>query len=233
MDKDVVLSVAGNLCCVSLEVPEEWSRDVVDSMLFARLYADSNADRFSASQEWYKCQSDAMSQLKWGVSSNKSSTFQPGENSSFLLKSLIEDKMGLSALANSPLAKQLQYLFRSVQQGEGEQIVASLPDIYSLVHRRDTGISTISTVVAQVSLVGKGTVLYTAFVSFKTTEKVCTDFFSQKFSGELVLGEVVIIVAQLVLNKARYEKFRIREKVISSLPEAEGHLVLFSPGAEE
>ncbi|MDQ0125001.1 hypothetical protein J2W17_003957 [Pseudomonas lini] len=222
MDKDIVLSVAGNFSSVSVELAEVWRKDVIDSMLFARLYADSNVDRFAQPQQWYKYHSEAMSKSKWEVGSHRFSSFESGENTSFVLKQLIRNRLSLD-LAQ---AKQYERLMNCFQQASASELIASSAVKHALDYQGEDQISTVSTIALQVSLVVRGPALYTGFVCFKTGQAVCDNLFNQEFKSELVSGEVIVGVTKLVLNKSSYERARMREKILGSLPEMTAPLVV-------
>lgn len=222
MDKDVVLSVAGNVSSISVELAEAWRKDVIDSMLFARLYADSNVDRFAQSQQWYKYHSEAMSKSKWEVGSHRFSSYEPGESSSFVLKQLIQNRMSLD-LAQ---AEQFDRLMNCIQRNSAAELITSSAGKHTLVCQSGGQTSMVSTIALQISLAVRGPGLCTGFVYFKTGQAVSDDLFNQEFKSELVSGEVIIGVTKLVLNKASYERARMREKILASLPEVSAPLVL-------
>ncbi|VVO56035.1 hypothetical protein PS862_00563 [Pseudomonas fluorescens] len=222
MDKDIALSVAGNLSSISAGLAEVWREGVINSLLFARLYADSNVERFAQPQQWYKYHAEAMSKSKWEVGSHRFSSFEPGENSSFVLKHLIQGRFGF----DSAQAKQYERLMYCIQQDSAAEVIASSAGGHALVYQSEGQTSTVSTIALQVSLVVRGPALYTGFVYFKTGQAVSNNLFIQEFKSELVLGEVIIGVTKLVLNKASYERARMREKILASLPEVTAPLVL-------
>jgi len=77
MIKDDVVVVAGNVLSVSSDVVDPWKEAVISSLLFSRLYANSQADRFAQAQQWYKDYDDALGRLKWELKANRSNDFEP------------------------------------------------------------------------------------------------------------------------------------------------------------
>jgi hypothetical protein len=224
MAKDDVLLVAGNLVSVSTDVSEIWRKEVVNSILFSQLYASSKLDKFASSQQWCKYYAEAMEKLKWKAGVWRLTNIELNEGVSIVLNRLIKDRFGL--LVKLLQLEQFERLMYSVQQGCATEAIASSTGEHAMVRRIEGDASTVSTVALHVSLVGRGPAIYSAFIYFDTSQEVESDFFTQEFKSELIKGEVGIAVSCLVLDKAGYEKARIREKVLGSLPEVTTGLVL-------
>lgn len=224
MVKDDVLLVAGNLTSVSVDVVEAWRKEVIDSILFSRLYANSKVDRFAESQQWSKYYSEAMGVLKWQVGSSKFTSLELNDGGSFVLKHLIRDK--LKSVVDLSRVEQYERLMYSIEQNPAAEVIASSAGEHAIVRQFKGGGIKISTVVLQVSLIGRGPDICSVFVCFDTAQEVKHDFLSQEFKNDLIFAELNIGVSKLMLNKASYEKARTREKVIDSLPEFTAPLIL-------
>lgn len=224
MVKDDVLLVAGNLTSVSVGVSEAWRSNVVDSILFSQLYASSKISKFSDSQQWYKNYTEAMSKTKWKTGGYRFSSVEFDEGLSIFLNVLIQKRLG--SVVGLPQTEQFERLMSSIQQGCAAEAIASLTEEHAMVYQVEEKTSTVSTVVLHVSLVARGPAIYSVFVCFKTTQEVERNFFHQEFKSELIVGEIGIGISQLVLDKDAYEKARMREKILRSLPEVTAPLVL-------
>lgn len=224
MVKDDVLLVAGNLTSVSVGVSEAWKSNVVDTVLFSQLYASSKISKFSDSQQWYKEYTRAMSQSKWETGGYRFSRVEFDEGVSILLNVLIQKRLG--SVAGFPQTEQFERLMSCTQQGCAAEAIASLTEEHAMVCQVKEETSTVSTVVLHISLVTRGPAIYSALVYFKTTQEVERNFFYQEFKSELIVGEIGIGVSQLILDKDAYEKARMREKILRSLPEVTAPLVL-------
>ena len=216
MVEDDVLLLAGNLAYVSGEVAEGWRKDVVNSILFSQLYANSQVDRFAESQQWFKYYAGAFGWLKWKGGGYRFVSVGLDECVSFDLNNLIQVKLG--SLVDLPQVKHFERLMYSVRQEFAVEVIASSTGNAAIFRQVEEKASTVSTVVLNVSLVGAGPAIYSVFVCFKTRQRVESDIFNQTFRSEFLLGEFGIGYSKFVLNKADYEKGGVRQKVLDSLP---------------
>jgi hypothetical protein len=223
MIKDDVFLVAGNLLSLSRSVNDSWKKDVLDSILFSRLYAGSKSDRFSSARQWHNYYIEAMGQLKWALVSSKSTRFELGDGTNFVLRHLIQDK--LATIMVSAQTEQFERLMSATAQGLAEVLTTSAGDNAVVCFSTNNTLE-LKTFALQLSLVGQGPVVYSAFVHFTTTQDVESDFFNQELLSDMVVGEINIEIVRQVLNKVTYERSRMREKVLSSLPEEKSQLVL-------
>jgi hypothetical protein len=162
--------------------------------------------------------------LKWKSGGYRYVEVEMVDNVLVVLKRLIRDK--LSSMAGLSLVEQFERLMCNIQQECVAEAIASSTEDHAMVYKVEGEDSVVSTVTLHVSMVGAGPAIYSAFVCFKTTQEVKSGFFNQAFKSELVVGEIGIGISKLVLDKAGYEKARIREKVLDSLPEVTAPLVL-------
>jgi hypothetical protein len=224
MVKDDVLLVAGNFTSVSIDVFEVLKKDVVDSILFSQLYASSKVVKFSDSRKWYESYTEALSKSKWKTGGHKFSRVELGEGVSVVLNSLIHKR--LASVAGFPQVEQFERLMNSIQSDVAAEAIASTTEEHAMVCKVEGKASAVSNVVFNVNLVGQGPVIYSVFVCFNTEQKVESNFFHQEFKSELVVGEIDIGISQFVLDKYAYEKSRMREKILCSLPDDTASLVL-------
>jgi hypothetical protein len=224
MVKDDVFLVAGNLTSVSADVLEKWKKDVVDAILFSQLYASSKISKFTDSQRWYEKYTEAMSKTKWQTGGFRFSKIELDEGGTVVFNVLVQKRIG--SVVGLPQAEQFEQLMCSIQQGYAAEAIASLPEDHAMVFQVNEKTSTVSTVVLHVILVGRGPAICSALVCFKTTQKIKRDFFHQEFKSELIVGDIEIGISELVLDRNAYEKARMREKILVSLPELTDPLVL-------
>ena len=218
MIKDDVVVVAGNVLSVSSDVVDPWKKAVISSLLFSRLYANSQADRFAQAQQWYKDYDDALGRLKWELRANKSNDFEPVDGSVIVVKDLIKTQM--VDVLGSAQAEQFERLMRSIELASSAEMLAAQVGEHAVVKVAVNEIHEASCLALQLSLVGQGPVVCSVFVRFDTTQEVDFDFFNQNFMSEHIVGKVSVDVSQRVLNKVSYEKSRMREMITSKLPEA-------------
>lgn len=224
MFKDDVLLVAGNLTSVSSCVSETCKKDVVDSVLFSQLYASSKISKFSDSQLWYKNFTEAMTKIKWKTGGYKFSDVMFDEGVSIILNILIQKRLG--SLVGLPQTEQFERLMSSIQQGYATEAIALLIEEHAMVSQVEEKASTVSTVVLHINLAAMGPKICSIFVCFKTTQQIKSNLFCQEFNSELIVGEIGIGVTQFVLDKDAFEKTRMREKILRSLPDVTAPLVL-------
>jgi hypothetical protein len=218
MIKDDVVVVAGNVLSVSSDVVDPWKEAVISSLLFSRLYANSQADRFAQAQQWYKDYDDALGRLKWELKANRSNDFEPMEGSVIVVKDLIKTQM-VDALGSAQ-AEQFERLMRSIELASSAEMLAAQVGEHAVVKVAVNDIHEASCLALQLCLVGQGPVICSVFVRFDTTQEVDFDFFNQNFMSEHIAGKVSVDVSLRVLNKGSYEKSRMREIIASKLPEA-------------
>jgi hypothetical protein len=224
MIKDDVVIVAGNVLSVSSDVVDPWRKDVIGSLLFSRLYANSQADRFAEAQQWYKDYDDALGRLKWELRASKSNDFEPVDGSVIVLKDLISTH--LVDAPSSAQAEQFERLMHSIELASNAEMLAAQVGEHAVVKVAVDDIHEASCLALQLSLVGQGPILCSVFVRFDTTQEVDFDFFNQDFMSEHIAGKVSVDVSLRVLNKVSYEKSRMREMIASKLPEAGGSQML-------
>ncbi|WP_339498450.1 hypothetical protein [Pseudomonas silesiensis] len=218
MIKDDVVIVAGNVLSVSSDVVDPWRKDVIGSLLFSRLYANSQADRFAEAQQWYKDYNDALGRLKWELRTGRSNDFEPVDGSVIVVKDLIREK--LVEVLNSTQAELFERLIRSIELASSAQMLAAQVEEHAVVKVVVDGIHEVSCFALQLSLVGQGPVVCSVFVRFDTTQEVGCEFFKQNFMSEHIVGKISVDVSQRVLNKVTFEKSRMREMIASKLSEA-------------
>lgn len=226
-----VMLVAGNLLSISLGLPDSWRDDVLNSLLFSQMYANSQVEKFDKPDKWYTAHANAMSQTKWRRTSYKSNYFQPDRDAIITLQNLIRENL-LGRLDKNH-GEQVESMIRRIQKlsdADGVQsvfrkhvITTAQPEVQSAV------VSAVSTVALQISLIDSGPIAYSAFVSFSTSEAVEVDIFKQCFSGKDIVGEISVDFSQHELNKVDYEKNNVRKNILSSLPGTKDNLILFVP----
>lgn len=211
MTKDDMFIVEGNFLSVPGDFPVAWKSDVVDSLLFSQLYADSNANRFDDAGGWYKSYRKSMGHVKWEQQAYNGNGFTPENGDVVVLKDLIEEKMGFLE------GGRLEYLLYCIRHFVREKLrhaALRQEEVTGVGEKRDVVVSTIS---LQLSVVEQGAIVYSMVVNFRTSEEVEADFFVQKFLGKHVVGKVNVDVSEQVLNKADYEKDGMRKKIAGHL----------------
>lgn len=219
MIKDDVVVVAGNVLSVSSDIVDPWRKDVISSLQFSRLYANSQADRFAEAQQWYKDYDDALGRLKWELRANRSNAFEPMSGSVIVVKDLIRTQL-VDVLSSK--AEQFERLISSIELASSAGIFAAPVGEHAVVKVAVDDIHGASCLALQLSLVAQGPAICSVFVRFDTTQKVDSDFFNQSFMSEHIVGQVSTDVSLRVLNKVSYEKSRMRGMIASKLPEAGG-----------
>jgi hypothetical protein len=123
----------------------------------------------------------------------------------------------ISRVEHLPCAKVVQAVFR-------ENVISTVQ-----TEVRSTGKPAVSTIALQLSLIEPGPIAYSAFVRFSTSEVVDADVSQQCFLGEYIVGSISIDFSQQELDKVGYEKYNVRNKVLSSLPGTKDNLILVVP----
>lgn len=215
--------MAGDPLSISTDIPVFWRGEVLNSLLYSRLYANSKVDRGVAPDGWYKNFSNAMEKVKWEGEAFKNYSFEPEADDVVVLQGLVSARIG--SLLGSGQASRLEYLIASLEDSLSTEEVGKKFRQCTVASVSEEKDSTLSTITLLLSFVGNGAVVYSAFVHFVTAEDVEADFINQRFSGKHIVGSVSIDVSKRVLNKAGYEEDRIRDKILSKLPDSTDELI--------
>ncbi|MHC8404466.1 hypothetical protein [Pseudomonas sp. TMB3-21] len=223
MIKDDVSIVAGNFVSIGAGFSTQWDEDVVNSLLFAELYANSEADRFQNPQQWSIENSKAMRQLKWDLSSSTTYSYTPDAILGFVLEEAVMQKLNaaLGAAHNIQMGRLIDALQKpSVAEGlmaeTGEHAVFRVSTVST---------QQVATFCLRYSLVEPGPAVSNVLVFFKTTEDVDAGFMGHRFESETILGEVTVQVTRRVLDKKYYERKGLRSLVKEMLPSERDHLI--------
>jgi hypothetical protein len=223
MNKDIVFLVAGDPLSISTDIPDFWRKEVLSSLLYSRLYANSKVNRLVAPDQWYKNFSNAMGKVKWGREAYKSYSFEPEVGAVVALQDLVGARLGsLFGLSQAP---QFERLMASVEDSLNTEVAGAKLRQRAVVSTPGEKDSVISTIALQLSFVGAGPVVYSAFVHFATVEDVEVDFINQRFLGEHIVGKVSIDVSKQLLDKAGYEEDRMQDQILSKLPDSTDKLI--------
>jgi len=224
MIKDDVCLVAGNLLLVADGFSQQLREDLVNSVLFSQLYANSKAGKLAGAESWYAECATAMEKAKWQRSVYQSKGIEPKNNEKFVMKDSVVSQM-LSIFGTNQ-AEKFKQLINCVEHFfVGDKISLALRE-YTVATVKTPDDSDFSTVALQMGILGAGPVLYSVFVCFSTTEDVEVDFLNQCFSGEHIVGEISFDFAKQLLDQASFERSRMREKIIDQLPDSRDKLVL-------
>ncbi|MHC8303976.1 hypothetical protein [Pseudomonas sp. PB3P13] len=223
MDKDSVFMVAGNLVSVSAGISPQWGEDVLNSLLFAGLYANSQVDRFYSAQQWSKENDTAMEQLKWNLSSSTSYNFLPDAKDGFVLKDSVMHQ--LNAALGAVHSAQMGRLLDSLQVPTVAEALAAETEEHALFRLSKVNTQKVATFFLRCSLVEPGPAVSNVSVFFKTTEDIGNGFLSQQFKSAFILGEVIMQVSRRVLDKKAYERKDLRKTVKEMLPSDRDHLI--------
>jgi hypothetical protein len=218
MNKDVVFLVAGDPLSLSTDIPEPWRQDVLISLLFSRLYANSKADKLFAAGQWYTNFSAAMEKVKWRREAYKGFSFEPGIDDVVVLRDLVKKKSEFLLGVNQKA--QLERLMSCIEESLETEMTGAMLRKHAVANSPAENKSDFSTIALQLSFVGSGPVIYTVFVCFSTTEEVEVDFINQRFVGRRVVGKISVDVSKQVLDKSGYERARMREKLMDQLPDS-------------
>ena len=223
MNKDDVCLVAGNLLLIEAGFVQRLRSDLINSVFFSQLYADSQAGKFAAPEKWYKGCANAMEKIKWQRPDYTSRDFEPEFDTQITLKDFIGNKF--LELFGMKQSSGIERLMDSIEHSHDKKIGLALRD-HSVASIKKVGDSEISTIALQLGLFGAGPALHSVFICFSTIEEVETDFFNQCFSGEHIVGQVSVDIARQVLDLPAFERGRIAEKILEQLPDSRDQLVL-------
>ncbi|POA18666.1 hypothetical protein C1886_15695 [Pseudomonas sp. FW300-N1A1] len=224
MNKDSVFLVAGGLLCVLDGFPESWREDVLNTLLFSQLYASSEENKFSSTEQWHARYISAMGMAKWSRPVYRSDSFEPDKDEVVVLKDLLRKKI-LDVLGDNQI-EPLERMIGCIEQSPDPLVVWAMLKEHAVATVQTEEASEVSTIVLQVRLLGAGPVVYSVFACFSTTEEVEVDFFNQRFVGSHIVGKVSLDVSLHVLDKVSYKRSKVREKILDELPDTKNELVL-------
>jgi len=178
--------VGGALLFSNADIPHEVMRDVLDSLLFFRLYADKQSSKFDSSAAWFKRYDDAMIHLKWNSSVYDSATITPQSEVSLTLEALIEEGMPVQ------LPVQTMEQFRALMTCVGR---LTQEDKASLLFRQQAISTSVdvperSDLMLQMGVLEPGIKLSSLFVTFSTTADIEHDLWNQTFSAATIVGNI-------------------------------------------
>ncbi|MBW0237449.1 hypothetical protein [Pseudomonas sp. D1HM] len=224
MDYDVKV-VAGQLLLLSKSLAPGHKEDVVQSLLFAQLYANSRADKFCQALEWDKYQVKALQEARWITTLVQTRSNQPSPRQVMSVSRLLTLQLGsvleegasvrldavsraLTALARTPVARQVfdeACLMRTAMCVTEDSAPASRVSL-------------------QVTLVEPGALAVSIQIGFTTRVAFADDLLTRRFSGLDVDGAVVTSVTRTELDIPNYA--RVRSKILTALGTQQETLVV-------
>lgn len=215
MDYDVKV-VAGQLLLLSKSLAPGHKEDVVQSLLFAQLYANSRADKFCQALEWDKYQVKALQEARWITTLVQTRSNQPSPRQVMSVSRLLTLQLGsvleeaasvrldavsraLTALARTPVARQVfdeACLMRTAMCVTEDSAPASRVSL-------------------QVTLVEPGALAVSIQIGFTTRVAFADDLLTRRFSGLDVDGAVVTSITRTELDIPNYA--RVRSKILTAL----------------
>lgn len=217
--------VSGQLILLHKALTEQVKQDVVNSQLYAQLYASVKADKFSEVIAWDKRLTSARAELKWSASFTRASCPEPTDKASINATSLIIEQFahaphfdpsvmeeaircGLKALASSPTAQSV--FFDSVLR-------VTKPDLSLKTAER-------SDVLMYISVVNPEAHMIDVQISFSVHQLLDEYLFDQWFAGKFVIGPMLLSVSEFELNTSGFSDMRGR--VVAGLDGAEANLIV-------
>lgn len=224
MIKDDVCLVAGNLLFVADGFSQSLRKDLIDSVLFSQLYANTKIGKLADAESWYVECATGMEKVKWRRTDYKSNSFEPGNKAGFIIKDSVVSRV--RTIFGTSQSERFEHLINCAEHSFVDDAVGVALREHTVATIKLSDDSDYSTVVLQVGVLGVGPVLHSVFICFSTTEDVEVDFLNQCFSGKHIVGEVSLDFARQLFSQADFGKRRIREKIIDQLPDSRDELVL-------
>lgn len=217
--------VSGQLVLLPKELSDQLKQDILNTQLYAQLYASVSANKFSDPMVWDKRLTSARSELKWFtrfmVSRRPESTDDAKINATSLVMeqfaraphfdpALMEDaiRRGLSALACSSPAQKM--FFDSALR---------VTKADSLLKRQ-----TVSDVFLNVSVVSPKAHMIDVQINFSAHQLLDEHLFEQGLKGKDVVGSISLSVSEFELDTSAFS--RIRDKVIDGLDGTEATRIM-------
>lgn len=217
--------VSGQLILLHKALPDQVKQDVLNSQLYAQLYASVKADKFSEAMAWDKQLTSARAKLKWLAPFTLARRLEPADpakiNATLLIMeqfahaphfdpSVMEGavRSGLNALACSPLAQKV--FFDSVLR----------------VVKPDSSLKTgeRSDVLMHVSVVSAAAHMIDVQIGFSVHQFLDQHLLDQWFSGKDVIGSMSLSVAEFELDTYAFSD--IRQKIVAGLQEGDATLIV-------
>ncbi|WP_454837765.1 hypothetical protein [Pseudomonas mohnii] len=224
MIKDDICLVAGNLLLVAGGFSQRLREDLLDSVLFSQLYAGAKVVKWSDAESWYTECATAMERVKWQRTVYKNSSFEPKDDAGFSIRDSVVNQV--HSLFGKNLVEKFEQLINCIEHSFVEEAVGKVLREHAVATEKTSDDADFSTIALQMGVLGPGPVLYSGFVCFRTSEEVEVDFLNQCFSGTHIVGEVSIDFAKQQLDRAAFERSRMREKIIAQLPDSRDGLIL-------
>jgi hypothetical protein len=205
MDRErLKIVVAGNMVAsVGGGIADDMN-DVLDSLLFAQLVADSKAEKFEAPDIWFQNYRNELRALKWTETASRREAFEPEDTSSIVLSELIKDKLlsELPVTQAREISEMLDCIFALPETAPASLL------FNEHAFKRGGKVKGESTIAFEVSILEKTSTLSSLFIAFKTTNVVDSNPFSQRFAGCRVVGEVVTRFSRRHWGRTGYQSRR-------------------------
>lgn len=212
--------VSGQLVLLPKALSDQVKRDVLNTQLYAQLYASAKAKKFSDPIVWDKRLTNARSELKWFTRFTLSQRPEPVDEAEINTTSLIMEQFaraphfdlvlmedavrrGLSALACSSPAHKVFF----------DSTLRVMNDDSSLKPQ------TVSDVFLNVSVVSPEAHMIDVQVSFSALQLLDEHFLEQGLEGKDIVGSISLSVSEFELDTSAFSS--IRDKVMAGLGGAE------------
>ncbi|OCR26529.1 hypothetical protein AFK24_03085 [Pseudomonas syringae] len=190
--------VVGSLLSSDAGIPPPVMKDVLDSLLFFQLYADTKVSRFDPSAAWFEYFDQAVLKLKWTTSDYEGDVGPPQSDLCISISVLVE-KVLSKYLASKQVEEVKEMMTCIGSLAEDNQA--------SLLFRQQTVKASAEVpgrtdVFLQIDLLDPGLRLSSLFVIFGTTSEVGHDLWHQTFPEASLVDDVQVRFRQREWNHA-------------------------------
>lgn len=215
MDYEVRV-VAGQLVLLSKALAVERKNDVLNSLLFAQLYATSKVDKFCQAIAWDKQQGKALQEAGWMTLFSLARSSEPSSRqvvslSKWLaadLAKVLESEHSLPALAAGNALSALE-CNPVAQKVFFDNVLTLKPGCSS------SGVEPVSSVSLQVILVEPGALVACVHLGLAVRVTLDEGLLNQPFEGQSVIGAMSSFISRMELDEAKYN--RVRSKIAKAL----------------
>jgi hypothetical protein len=198
--------VAGSILANDVDIVTQEMNDVLDSLLYAHLMADGEAQRLEAPQAWIKAYRRELISVGWTGFENSLDQFEPEDASNIIIDELIEQNLlnELPAARASEVSTLLDSIF-AIPQTDAVSLL-----VQERAFKRAPKAQGHSSIALQVSILQKPTVLSSLFLTFKTTSTIELNPLHQVLAGCSVAGAVEAYFFKCEWSRAGYKHKRAR-----------------------
>lgn len=212
--------VSGQLILLPKDLPDQLKQDILNTQLYAQLYASVRANKFSDAEVWDKRLTSARSELKWSTHFLLGRRPVPADEAKINVTSLILDQLAHAPhYEPSVMEDAIRRGLRALSYHSPAQAVFF--DSVLRVTKSDSLLTTplVSDVYLNVSVISPKAHMIDVQIGFSVHQLLDEHLFDQSLKGKDLIGAMSLSVSEYELDTSAFS--HIRDKVVNGLDGAD------------